>query len=195
MKLDIITSLSDYFEKNEIIKTEEKELFTYGLQQGLIMVLNILSSLLIGFLFGMILESIIFMIAYIPLRMYAGGYHARTQFRCYVLSIGIIGIVLGIIRFAPWNVIICLVTALLAGSVIFILAPREDANKPLDEIEKILYKKRTRRMLFMEGILIAFTVLMGWDRIAVCVSMALVALGAMLLMDGIKVYIGQAVGK
>jgi len=182
----MITKLSDFFEQNDIIKSEEKELFTYGLQQGFIMIINIISSILVGLLFHMVWESIIFLIAYIPLRSYAGGYHARTHVRCYILSIGIIGAVLWGIKFFEWTNFNCLITALVGGIIIFLLAPRGDVNKPLDELEIVVYKSRARRILLVEVLLILFFMFMGWDKVALCISMALMALSLMLVFDYIK---------
>lgn len=41
---------------------------------------------MIGFTFGMVWQSVLFTAAYMTLRVYAGGYHAPTQLRCYILS-------------------------------------------------------------------------------------------------------------
>ncbi len=186
IQFNIITKLGDIFERNEIVKSDEKELFTYGLQQGLIMILNIVSSIVIGILFGMVWESILFMVAYIPLRSYAGGYHARTQTRCYILSIGIMGAVLWGIKFIDWTNFNCLVLALIGGLIIFIFAPRGDENKPLDELEKVVYKSRARRILLVEELLILVFMFLGWNRVAFCIVMALMALSFMLIIDYAK---------
>jgi len=186
IEFNIITKLSVLFEQNDIIKSEEKELFTYGLQQGLVLIINIVSSILVGLLFHMVWESILFLIAYIPLRSYAGGYHARTQIRCYILSIGIIGVVLWGIKFFEWTNFNYFLTALMGGIIIFLLAPRGDANKPLDELEKVVYKSRTRRILLVEELLILVLMFRGWNSVAICISMALMASSLMLGFDYAK---------
>ena len=42
-----------------------------------------------------------FILAYIPIRSYAGGYHASTQLRCYILSNAVVVAVLIAIRLVP----------------------------------------------------------------------------------------------
>lgn len=43
---------------NQIIESEERELYRYGIQQGLTIVLNLVTTLLIGLLCDMIWQSI-----------------------------------------------------------------------------------------------------------------------------------------
>ena len=73
---------TDLMVRNEIISSEDREIYVYGLKQGLILLINILTTLLIGFAFNKTTETIVFLASYIPLRVYAGGYHARTQMGC-----------------------------------------------------------------------------------------------------------------
>ncbi len=76
--LDFFNRVVDYFIQNNIIKEKDKELYLYGLQQGAFILVNIVTTLLIGYAFDMIWQSVVFMVAYLPLRAFAGGYHART---------------------------------------------------------------------------------------------------------------------
>ena len=46
----------------------------------------------------MLFETIIFIITYIPIRIYAGGYHARTQTKCYIFSVFMLILALYIIK-------------------------------------------------------------------------------------------------
>jgi len=75
----IIQRVTDELVSNKIINSEDSELYTYGLQQGALMFLNILTIVFVGRMLGMLWQSVVFMVTYIPLRTYAGGYHARTQ--------------------------------------------------------------------------------------------------------------------
>ena len=67
-----------------IIEEEDKEIYSYGFNQILFIMLNFITILIIGILFNMLFETIIFMSTYIPIRIYAGGYHARKQTKCYI---------------------------------------------------------------------------------------------------------------
>lgn len=183
IQLNVIERLSERYIKDGIITREEQELFTYGLGQGLIMLSNMVISVIIGLMFGMVWQSIIYMLLYIPIRSYAGGYHSRSQIRCFFLSIILITAVLWGIKYLLWTSFICLIISLIAGSVIFILSPLEDSNKPLEPIEVIVYKKRVRIILLVELCLLVISLVAGWLSLAVCICMALVTLSLMLFLS------------
>ena len=71
--------ITDILISNEIIIAENRNLYTYGLQQGLLMIINVATILGIGIVFNMVWKSIIFLLTFVPLRSNAGGYHAETK--------------------------------------------------------------------------------------------------------------------
>lgn len=79
--------IKDNLVRSNVIKEEDAEIYIYRLNQTLVYVFNVSSALIIGWIFGEILEIVVFMDAYIPLRSFAGGYHAKTPLRCYTLSV------------------------------------------------------------------------------------------------------------
>lgn len=169
-----------------VISTESKSLYTYGLQQGMQILFNLLTTIVTGLAFGMLWQSLVFTLAYIPLRAYAGGYHANTQLKCYFSStVTLIGVLL-LVKLVPWNFFICLIAAIAAGIVIFLLAPVEDANKPLDQTEIKVYKKRSRYILCLLFILIFLFWSLSRLQAAICITMALDFLAVMLLLGKIK---------
>lgn len=97
----MIEKITNYFVVNELIKDEDKEIYAYGLHQGLLILLNIATTILIGFMFRAVWESILFMIVYTPLRTYGGGYHAKSEVRCYLFSIVLILVVLLGVQIMP----------------------------------------------------------------------------------------------
>lgn len=78
MRSVMTEKITDILVSNEIIIEENSNLYSYGLQQGLLMILNIATILGIGMVLNMVWESIVFLLTFIPLRSNAGGYHAKT---------------------------------------------------------------------------------------------------------------------
>lgn len=173
------------------IREDEKELYTYGLQQGIFIILNIVTTIVIGLISDMLWQSVLFMAAYLPLRSFAGGYHARTQLRCYLYSITLIITVLSAIRFIPWTNFICLGTALFAGAIIFTLGPVEDINKPLDQIEVAVYKKSTRIILALEFLIILLLLALKLNKALSCIAVSLFALSVMLVLGKLKMRVTE----
>jgi len=188
MLIHIFDSVTDWLVASGNVKEEEKEIYVYGLQQGLLIIANIITILAIGFVFNMVWQSLIFMIAYLPLRSFAGGYHAKTQLRCYLFSIVLTIMVLLAIKIIPWTLYVCLGLVLFAGAIIFILAPVEDSNKPLDKKEIAEYKKRTRIMLLLEGLFVALFLFLGKEAISFCIVVSLFALSVMVIEGKVKLY-------
>lgn len=167
---------------NGIISYEDREIYAYGLYQGGVMILNILTYILISLVFNMVLESLLFLVCYIPLRTYAGGYHARNQIRCYFLSILMISLVLLAIKIVPWTSSMMIVLTILSGGIIFILAPVEDSNKPLSSSQEKVFRKVARRILVIE-LIIGITLLqMGYIMFVLPIVLAIATVSIMVIM-------------
>lgn len=64
-----------------------RQIYCYGIEVVLSNVITSLTVLLIGQLMGRLICSIIYLAIYSSLKVTCGGYHARTQLRCWVISI------------------------------------------------------------------------------------------------------------
>lgn len=178
----MINRIIQHMIHNGTINAEDRDIYHYGLREGLILLANIATTLAIGLALGMFWMSILFLIVYMPLRSNAGGVHAATRWRCYVYGCLLTAAVLVAVRFIPWSPWIILPIALISSLVIYLLSPVEDANKPLDEDEIRVYRRRSHWLV--GGVLLGITVcmLLDWLRIAGCMSVSLGALGVMLVL-------------
>lgn len=182
MRSSVAERITDILISKEIIISENRDLYTYGLQQGMLMIVNIATILVIGIVLNMVWESIIFLITFILLRSNAGGYHAKTQIRCYLYSIVMITLTLICIKIVPWTGVICLSLTVVVGTIIFFLAPVEAVNKPLGQVEKAVYKKRTRVSLGLFIFLVLLFCYIGQLVISICVMMGIVVVSIMLVL-------------
>ena len=169
-----------------VIKEEDAEIYIYGINQILTYVLNVSSALIIGLIFGVFPEIAVFMAAYIPLRSFAGGYHAKTPLSCYVFSVImliVVSIGLKYLHLADWGYYAVLVAATL---VVLVLSPVEDRNKPLAEIEQKVYKKRTMNIAAAEVMVCLALKFVGYDNLFVAVVYSFVVLSFMLVAGKVK---------
>lgn len=167
---------------NETISKEDKEIYLYGIQQGMIAFVNLGTTIGIGMVFGHLWDSILFLVAYVPLRSFAGGYHAKTAVRCYFFSIVMMIAVLWVMRYVPYLGLVCGCLTIVSGSTIWFLAPVEDRNKPLDDAEKKVYGKRARYIVISECLLSLLAGLCSWERIGMCMTLVLCVMMLMLLL-------------
>lgn len=168
------------------IEEENLALCQYGVKQLLTILLNWATTLAVGLLFGMVWESILFTVAYIPLRSYAGGFHAKTPLRCYLYSILMTVAVLAVLRYMPEHMAYDAVSYCISGVVFWCLAPVADQNKPLDELEKKVYRRRTILVWCLESMILLVLFFLHMKQAGRCILLSMLILSGMLIAGKIK---------
>lgn len=125
------------------ITEDERELYIYGLFISISHLMYLILAIVFGLIFKCFLESIIFYIAFQFIRMYAGGYHAKTETRCEILSALSIFCCISLIKFSKiYDIKITLFSISLVCTVlIFILCPLDTPEKPLTDKEFKYFRK------------------------------------------------------
>ena len=178
--------IGDDLVRSGVVKEEDAEVYIYGINQILAYVLNASSSLIIGLIFGVTFEIIIFMAAYIPLRSFAGGYHAKTPLRCYIFSVImliVVSIGLKYLSVSEWVYYAVLLASVLG---VLVLSPVEDRNKPLDEMEHKVYKKRTVFIAAAEFAVCLVFKLVRLDNLFLAMVYSFAVLSFMLIVGKVK---------
>lgn len=140
-----------FMETNGAISEEDRDVYEYALKSAWILGINIITSLIIGLVLRAPWYCILLLLAVIPLRSDAGGYHAPNAWRCYLLSCaGLIAILLWVKAEIPFQGLLTACMAILSFLLIFRYAPLEADNKPLDEVEKRVIGKRARKIVTVE---------------------------------------------
>lgn len=122
---------------------EEKEIAIYGLKRLGMFVASMIITAIIGLLMGNIQGVFLFLLFFIPLRIYAGGLHLPTLWMCAIASSLLIVVVAFILNSTKgvWiHGMICSVILLVGAFLIMLLAPVDTANKKLFKEEKVRYK-------------------------------------------------------
>lgn len=167
--------------EKRIIEKSEKEIYRFGISQLLFFLMGIMASFVLGILCGMLWQSLLFSAAYIPLRRYAGGFHAKTPGRCYFLSCLLIVCVLMLLKHVAFSVTAVLILTVAASAVVFMKSPVASENKPLLDKEKVWYREKARKILLLEGI--AAMVLTFYSvTVASCIAVAIGCCGMMVML-------------
>lgn len=151
------------------------ELYEYAIYIILSGLFHVLTILVIGICFNMLIESLIFYSSFVSIRKFAGGYHAKTPSRCYLFSVSVSVAVLCLIKaiyaFYSSNLILLLLIVELACAVfIFFVSPLESESKPLNGKEEKLYRIVTRCVVAVLFVVSVF--LFYFDMKCVCVPIA-----------------------
>ena len=169
--------------ENNSITNEQYEICRFGFQQGLTIVLNILTTMIIGIVIGELRFSILFMVLYVPLRSNAGGYHAHTAVPCYIYSIFMMIAILFAMKYLIIPSFICIIILVVSCVIIWIFAPVEDTNKILDNIELIVYRRRTRQIMVLEVVLFILSSMFNKYEFSQCIMLVFFVM-AMILFAG-----------
>lgn len=178
--------IGDNLVRSNVVKEEDAEIYIYGINQILVSVLNVSSALIIGWFFGVLLEIVVFMAAYIPLRSFAGGYHAKTPLRCYIFSVIMLIVVSIGIKYLYLADLLCFSILAAALLVVIFLSPVEDKNKPLLKMEHKVYK---RRVIFIAMVELAMGLLLklaNLDNLFVIIVYSFMVLSFMVVLGKIK---------
>lgn len=174
-------TITQKLQENNSITSEQYEICRFGFQQGLTIILNAITTIAIGAITSELWQAILFMALYAPLRSNAGGYHARTSARCYVYSILLMVAVLLAMKHLVISRFICNITLLISCVIILSLAPVEDSNKPLDNTEKVVYRKRTYMITALECSFFVVALILKAENFALCIMWVFAMMGAILL--------------
>lgn len=137
------TRLTERLLSNGTISDEDKDLYIYGLFMLFSHLMFFIIACIFGLILGCIFESIIFYIAFQFIRRYAGGYHAKTETRCEILSTLSILCCIVLIKLSKmYDIRIALLSISLVFTVlIFIFCPLDTSEKPLSDKEFKYFRK------------------------------------------------------
>ncbi len=166
-----------------IVPTEDKGIYLFGIKELFSQVFTYSVMFAIGFSFDMVIEAMAFAVTYRALRIYAGGYHAATQFRCYVLTFGMIIAAMMLIRWINISETILLLGVIMLGGVIYYMSPSEHKNKPLSQNEKKVYKQKVGKRVIVSILLSLVVAAMGMSEILNAMGIAMLFLAFMMICN------------
>lgn len=183
--MDLSKKISDFVCGTDCAEEDERSIIEFGIGILLSKTLNLITEIIIGCLFSMLFETLIFLLAFSFLRSYAGGFHASTSLKCYFLSSVIMAAALLIEKYVDMP-FINIIFALFGMIICLIFAPVESKNKPLDEVEKSVYRKRTLIILFLILSVMTCSYFLHINFIFTTLSVVLLIEGIMLILGKIQ---------
>ena len=126
------------------IKEEQKDEYIYGMNMFFNVCINIITMIIIGIISGYLWECIVFCLVYKTVRKYVGGFHFESSLHCYISSCFMYFVVIAIMAYIPFKICAVSIMVVISGITMWFISPVESVNKPLDEDEKRVFKKRAR---------------------------------------------------
>ena len=123
-------------------KTEPQSVIVYGFNNMILAMLELLEILTVSLVLGMTKECLIMLGVFIPIRIYAGGHHAKTVLLCQVETVLLFcGALLGC-KYTAINEVLQYIITFLLLFLIICIAPIENRNRILSSNEKRVFKRK-----------------------------------------------------
>ncbi|MBP3359750.1 MAG: accessory gene regulator B family protein [Clostridia bacterium] len=135
--------------KRGFVKKEDFDQYVYGAELLSTILITDIAVLIIGLVFRMLTETLIFWILYKILRKYVGGFHFDSSIICFLSSCILCPAALIFIKYCPCKTGICFSVTAAALIIIFILSPVEVTQKPLDDDEIRVFGKIARILIIL----------------------------------------------
>ena len=119
-----------------VISGELFDIYVYGFELVLSFLFSVAVMLFVGIVTNRILHTILFLLVFITLRSFTGGYHANTYGVCFMVTISVFIVTILLaeyINICWWYYLLLLSVGL---PLIYIFAPIEHHNKPLETNDK-----------------------------------------------------------
>lgn len=170
--------------RHKILDIDPRDVYIYGTE---IIILNgslLIIFMLMSFLFKEWNHFLAYLIIFIPLRIFTGGYHAKTSEHCFWLSITIYGISLMFVHFmqylnVEWELKFI---SIISCIIILVMTPLINENNPLSESQK--NRNRIITYAFLVFDLILFILLDSSYSEFTISELIFVCLNALLLIAG-----------
>ena len=163
--------------QSSIIKDGEEELYSYGLFVLLSQLFFVIVVVFFGVAFSCIVESLVFYLLFRFIRIYAGGFHAKTETRCEIMSV--LSILLCIVAIRLTNIVnvkeLLLVLSTVSLVTIIAFCPLDTPEKPLTSNEFRTFRKISLLILLIISVLVVISYIFELKRIFApsCLSLIL----------------------
>lgn len=178
--------------KHKIVDIEQRDVYIYGLEVILLNGGLLIAFLIISLICSEMINFWAYLIFFLPIRIFSGGYHAETSERCFILSTIMYGFSVAVTKFLPslytdfyWQI-----SGIIAVLVTLFFAPLINKNNPLNKSQQ----KRNRIIVCLLLItdLVFFILCCKFNWIIATNELIFIAMNAILLLTGkLKQYISS----
>lgn len=173
-----------------VIKEEDREIYQFGIRNGFIILLNIVTAFLIGLFTEKLMVVCVFTLSFMTLRSFTGGYHCNNRLSCYIGSslVLFIPVYTGslFVRLPDTAVVFMLVAA---AGIIWAFSPMHSKNRKLDQAEKKHFGKRAKITAILQ--IAAFFLLWyrGYNEYAYAVYTSICIIAIFMIVGKVQLHI------
>lgn len=137
-----VDSYCNYLKKRGIIVSDEQlEICAYGLELIVSAILNIVILVMCSFVLHEERYILFYFLGFIPLRLFAGGYHADNHLNCCIIFAGIYVVSVFLRCIAEPPLVLCFIVV--ETLLILLLSPVESVNKQITSKRRRISRNRS----------------------------------------------------
>lgn len=144
--------LAYFFVEKNVIKINEIEVYRYGYEILIAETVNWIITIIIALFSRTIIETSVYMLAFMRLRGAVGGFHSKSHIGCIIISTIVYVLCLYIIYRTPMELywILIIIGLILHIVLVKAIAPVAHPNKPfIDEQECLRFRKQSYKLTFV----------------------------------------------
>lgn len=134
--------LTTYILKRGVISQKNYEIYLYGFQIFLELILNMLCSIIIALLLDMKIECFLFFLFFIPLRSYNGGIHMKRYLSCLIMSCTTLTFILLTVKYFSVRPFFSYLLYVMSILTIIVMGPINHPNRAVNSDEDIRFKTK-----------------------------------------------------
>lgn len=174
--------LTDILMQNQVGDSDKYDWYVYGFELLLGKILSYSLLLLVALLLGEPIQLVVFSVFFLTLRKRSGGYHASKNWVCALSSAVLFALCVGLVQRVTFSIWLALAIVVVAGAVVFALAPINHPNLHLDSDEVAQLRKSSRLVFGAEAALIAIIWALGLYPYAFMAALAVGLVAATMLL-------------
>lgn len=185
----LATQITSCLEKRGYLINDDFDVVSYGLFSFFSKLFYLIISVVFGFLFQRIIESILFYFSFLFIKKYAGGYHAATERKCLILSSFSVILSVLIINLCVSLSLMAktiMMTSVVSGVIIVFFAPVSSEEKPLSAEEIKTYRKYSVIRLIIMFLIIFLLYLCSMQTLCISINMGIVLESILLIAGKLK---------
>lgn len=168
-----VEKIVDYLEKKEVIPSEDRQIYAYGVDAALYTFISTTGLLLIGWLSGRPWETMMIIATFYTNQSLGGGFHATTHWRCFLTMTVGLGCSLCVLRLSfpvALSFVLGCASLLLMLCHPLVLHP----NKAYLEKKRSSLVKRSQRALVIQSAILLCLAAVGCEKLCQTFAIALV---------------------
>lgn len=158
-------------------KESDREIYVYGLEILISTAASVACVIVAGLLLGEILETLVFLAFFIALRSAAGGFHASSHLRCFLITMGAYAITMALVLVMPavasrWAALPVAAAALVAVAG---FAPAPHENRPASGAELKKFRAFSLWIAAVQLLIVAAMAVLNLPALALAAALAMAA--------------------